>query len=110
MYNRIDFLCKARGITVNKMCTESGASRGALGDLASGKTQSLSHKTVLKIANYFGVPVSEIYDSALEQSKKTKTPAAQGDGLSDDLRELITLWDNASPERRKLALDLLRLS
>ena len=44
-----------------------------------------------------------------ETDNPNKTPATESDGLSDELRELIDLWDKASPERRKLALDLLRL-
>lgn len=57
LYNRIEALCKAREISITDMCRESGASRGALSDLKTGRKESLSAKTLAKIAAYFDVTV-----------------------------------------------------
>ena len=57
LYERIYSLCDERGINVTQMCKESGASRGSLTDLKSGRKQDLSLKTLTKIADYFGVSV-----------------------------------------------------
>ena len=46
----------------------------------------------------------------LSARDKNKEPAPDyGGGPSSEIQELIGLWDAASPERRRLALDLLRL-
>lgn len=57
LYERIHSLCDERGINITQMCKESGASRGSLTDLKSGRKQDLSLKTLTKIADYFGVSV-----------------------------------------------------
>ncbi len=55
LYEKIQELCKRRGINVTVMCRECGASRGALGDLKAGRKQYLSTDTLKKIAEYFSV-------------------------------------------------------
>lgn len=57
LYNKIQALCRERGINVTIMCRECGASRGALGDLKSGKKNSLSAETLRKISEYFSVSI-----------------------------------------------------
>ena len=68
LYERIDQLCKERGINITTMCKESGASRGSLTDLKSGRKQGLSVDTLTKIAAYFGVSVD--YLTGQENNKK----------------------------------------
>lgn len=60
LYNRIELLCKKKGINITTMCKETGASRGSLTDLKSGRKKSLSTYTVSKIANYFNVSMDYI--------------------------------------------------
>ena len=57
LYNRIENLCKKKNINVTIMCKETGASRGSLTDLKSGRKKKLSTDTLSKIAEYFGVSV-----------------------------------------------------
>lgn len=57
LYNRIESLCKKKNINVTIMCKETGASRGSLTDLKSGRKKKLSTDTLSKIAEYFGVSV-----------------------------------------------------
>lgn len=63
LYKRIDSLCRDRRISVTDMCKESGASRGSLGDLKSGKKKTLSVETLSKIAKYFGITIDELVSS-----------------------------------------------
>ncbi len=57
LYNKIQALCRSRGINVTIMCRECGASRGAMGDLKAGRKQSLSADTLKKISEYFSVSI-----------------------------------------------------
>lgn len=55
MYKRIQDLCGGKGITVGRMCSIVGVSRGMLTDLKMNRTAALSSKNTAKIAEYFGV-------------------------------------------------------
>ena len=60
LYNKIEELCHACGITITDMCKATGASRGSLGDLKSGTKKILSVGTLLKISRYFGLTINEL--------------------------------------------------
>lgn len=60
LYQRIEGLCKERGINVTEMCRACGVSRGSLGDIKSGRKKMLSMPAICKIADYFGVSVDRI--------------------------------------------------
>lgn len=62
-YERIEALCRERGITVTELCRQTGASRSALSDLKRGRSLFLSTKTMQLIAEYFGVSVADILDA-----------------------------------------------
>ena len=57
LYKRIEALCSQKGITITRMCKESGANRASLTDLKKGRKQGLSAETLAKIATYFKVSV-----------------------------------------------------
>lgn len=77
VYNRIEALCKARGVSITRMCRESGASRSALGDLNTGRSETLSTKTLALVADYFGVSIDELMGIK-------KAPAENGEGATDE--------------------------
>ena len=60
LYQRIETLCNARGITVTELCRDSGVSRSSLSDLKTGRKQSLSAQALAKIAGYFSVSVDSL--------------------------------------------------
>ena len=64
LYNKIQSLCRSKGINVTIMCRECGASRGALGDLKAGKKNSLSAETLRKISEYFSVSIDYLLGDA----------------------------------------------
>ena len=57
MYNRIESLCKENGINITRMCKEASITRALLTELKMGRTETLTAKTLSKIANYFNVSV-----------------------------------------------------
>lgn len=60
LYEKIEKLCDKNNINITDMCSESGASRGSLGDLKSGKKKALSIETLYKISRYFGITIDEL--------------------------------------------------
>jgi transcriptional regulator with XRE-family HTH domain len=60
LYNRIEGLCKAKGITITQMCREAKINRSTLSELHKGRTKTLSAKVSYKIATYFDVPLDYI--------------------------------------------------
>lgn len=70
LYNNIENLCKKRGVNVTTMCRDSGASRGSLSDLKSGRKQTLKYETLEKIANYFEISVESLVSGNESQKEK----------------------------------------
>lgn len=69
MYETILKLCENRGISISKMCKESGVHPASLSDLKMGRVKQLSSKNVKLIADYFGVSADYIISG--EETKKT---------------------------------------
>ena len=78
LYNNIENLCKKRGVNMTTMCRDSGASRGSLSDLKSGRKQTLKYETLEKIANYFEISVESLVSGDDGQKEK---PAPGGSEL-----------------------------
>jgi transcriptional regulator with XRE-family HTH domain len=77
LYETILSLCKEKGITITDMCSASGASRGSLSDLKTGRKKSLSIETLSKISTFFDVPLDFLaenppYDKWEEINKSRK--------------------------------------
>lgn len=60
--NRILRLCKARGITVNKLSTMSGVKQSTLDNIVRGETKNPRSKTLHKVAIAFNMTLSELVD------------------------------------------------
>lgn len=103
LYERINALCKAKGVSGSRMCLDLGLSKSTMSDLKNGRIKGISIPTAQKIAGYFGVTVDELYD----EDKKEK-PTAQGDGLTDGQRKLIEFAQSLSEDQAVLALRLLK--
>lgn len=92
-YDRIEQLCKSRGIRLSALAQDIGIRSSVFTELKKGRTRQLSAKTLQKVADYFGVST----DSLLEVQA---TPGA--DEVRDELyrkrRLLFDLSENASAE------------
>ena len=103
LYERIQKLCKSKGVSGSRMCLDLGLSKSTMSDLKSGRTKGMSTTTASKIAAYFDVPVGYL----LGEEEKEK-PTAQGDGLSEGQKELIKFAQSLSEDQAALALRLLK--
>ena len=62
LYNRIENLCKEKGISVTQLCREAKINRSTLTELKKERTKTLSYTVSKKIADYFKIPLNEVYD------------------------------------------------
>lgn len=74
LYERLDNLCKKRGIKGGRMCVDLGISKSLMTDLKSGRKKGINAETAQKIANYFDVTVGYLLG---EEEKEN--PATNGD-------------------------------
>lgn len=84
LYDRIEELCKNRGVSITQMCRDSGASRAPLTELKKGRTKTLSTDTLSKIAAYFDVSI----DYLVGNEQKEKPVIDSDDELNEYLEEL----------------------
>lgn len=100
LYNNIENLCKKRGVNVTTMCRDSGASRGSLSDLKSGRKQTLKYETLEKIANYFEISVESLVSGNESQKEKPSTP--EGDGLDVEAKAFAEKFTQLDESTRAL--------
>ena len=84
LYENIAKLCRNRGITGGRLCTELGFSRSTLSDLKAGRINSLSSQKLQKIADYFSVSV----DTLLTGEEPVLTPRDERD-ISRKLQQTL---------------------
>lgn len=75
LYNRIHSLCQCRGISIGKMCTELGISRGNMTELKMERIKTLKAENLTKISGFFGVTV----DYLLSGVETEKAPTQEGE-------------------------------
>lgn len=93
-------LCFEKNIRPTNVCKESGVGGSFLSDIARGQTPSVAK--VQMLAQYLGVTTSELLG---EEEKPTPT---YGDGLSEEMLEVIRRYKAAPPALRAAALAVLR--
>lgn len=104
LYKNIIALCEKRGIKGGRMCTDIGMSKGILTDLKMGRQTGISAANAQKIASYFGVTVGYL----LGEEDKKEEPTAQGDGLSEDMIELINCIKALPADKIQMLLQVAR--
>lgn len=77
LYERIERLCKEKGVNITVMCREASVSRGNLTDLKMGRQSGLSAKNIAKIANYFDVSTDYLLTG--EEAKKPTVESSELD-------------------------------
>lgn len=130
LYERLERLCKEKGVTRAQMCKDTGISQGNVTDLKMGRKQSFSAKTLARIAHYFNVPIAYLLGDIEELPPAAATPSVpfkDGDEYlkrieegyvgeispiekgsltitSDDFDELAGLWNTLKdrPEMKML--------
>ena len=61
IYERIEELCKNKGINITVLCSECKIPRASLSDFKMGRKKTLSAETLSKISDYFNVTVDYLY-------------------------------------------------
>ncbi|MBO4467882.1 MAG: helix-turn-helix transcriptional regulator [Clostridia bacterium] len=84
LYERIENLCKERGINVTTLCTNCGIPRASLSDFKSGRKKTLSAKTLSLIADYFGISVDYLYGKEVNDENALKVALFGGDTVVTD--------------------------
>ena len=102
LYERINALCKTKGVSGSRMCLDLGLSKSTMSDLKSGRIKGISIPTAQKIAGYFGISVDELYG---EEDKKEK-PTVNDDELSEDMKKLIIRLKKLPEDKVRMLLDL----
>lgn len=98
LYERIQYLCKQKGVSASKMCIELGLSKSTMSDMKSGRKSGVSVSTAQKIASYFGISVDDLYGN---ETKKDPT-AKSGEAAKISSDELVLT------EGEKALIKLLR--
>ncbi len=105
LYERIEKMCKERGISITEMCKQSGASRGSLTDLKMGRIAGLSLETLEKLMKYFDVSLPELMGT---ETKKAPTETGERKVTDEDIKaafwggekdlsqeDIDALWEDA---------------
>ena len=95
LYNRIELLCKNKGVNITQMCKESGAARGSITDLKKARITRLNTDTLSKIASYFGISIDYLHGN--EDIKKEPVPISENEL---DLR-LIEMLTSLTPDEMR---------
>ncbi len=92
LYNNIHALCEKENIKDGTLCSKVGVTRSTLSELKRGRTTSLSLKNLQKIADYFGVSISDLTGEAPEQKEKP-TPSEESELDADVKAKAYTILD-----------------
>ena len=102
LYERIQVLCKTKGVSGSRMCLDLGLSKSTLSDLKNGRTKGVSVATAQKIAGYFGITVDELYEEEKEK------PTVQDDGLSESQRNLMQFVKSVPDDKADMILKVIQ--
>ena len=104
LYERIQSLCKDKGVSGSRMCLDLGLSKSTLSDIKSGRKKGVSTATAQKIAGYFDVTVGYL----LGEEENEKPTVQEDDELSVDMKELIDRIKMLPEEKIQLLLQLAK--
>lgn len=104
LYERIQALCKSKGVSGSRMCLDLGLSKSTLSDIKSGRKKGVSTATAQKIASYFNVSVGYL----LGEEEQKEKPTVIDDGLSDEKLELIERIKKLPEDQVQLLLQVAK--
>lgn len=103
LYERIQELCKSKGVSGSRMCLDLGMSKSTLSDLKSGRKKGVTAETAQKIASYLGVTVEYL----LGEEQKEK-PTVQDDGLTENQRKLMQFVKSVPDDKAYMILQVMK--
>lgn len=102
MYEIFEKLCKDRGVTVYRVCKDTGIGTGSMSNWKAGRYQ-LKIEKMQKIADYFGVSVD--YLMGRGDGSSGSAEAAAPAELTEDEAELLRLFRKLNASGKKKALE-----
>lgn len=102
IYQRIEDLCRDKGINITFLCAECGIPRASLSDYKTGRKKTLSAETLSKIADYFDVSVDYLYGktNATADEDALKVALFGGDTVvTQKMWDEVKLYANFIKER-----------
>ena len=103
LYERLDALCKEKGIKGARLCSDIGCSKSLMTDLKSGRKKGVNAETAQKIATYFGVSVGYLLG---EETKKEQP--VEFDGLSEKRKALMQFAMEIPEDKAEMILQVMR--
>ena len=109
LYDRIQDLCKSKGVSGSRMCLDLGLSKSTLSDIKSGRKKGVSTETAKKIASYFGVSVGYLLG---EEEKIKADPVGTAERhfemvMDEDLSEIFEDFKTLDAAKRQIVKDLV---
>lgn len=92
LYKKIESLCVEKGVTKAQMCKDVGISQGNISDLKHGRKASFSAKNMLKLSEYFNVPIEYLTDNSVTYSYNSE--------------RLTEIWKQAKESASKASLSV----
>lgn len=105
LYDRIQELCKSKGVSGSRMCLDLGLSKSTLSDIKSGRKKGVSTATAQKIASYFNVSVGYLLG---EEEQKEKPTIPEDDGLSNNQRKLMQFVKSVPDDKAEMILRVMK--
>ena len=102
LYERIQALCKSKGVSGSRMCLDLGLIKSTLSDLKNGRTKGISVATAQKIAGYFGITVDKLYEEEKEK------PTVPDDGLTENQRKLMQFAKSVPDDKADMILRVMK--
>ena len=104
LYDRIQALCKEKGVSGSRMCLDLGLSKSTLSDIKSGRKKGVSTATAQKIASYFGISVGYLLG---EEEQKNKP--INDDGLTEGHKKLYDFIASVPEDKVELVLNMMKV-
>lgn len=109
LYERINALCKSRGVSGSKMCLDLGLSKSTMSGLKSGRVKTVSVPTAQKIAGYFGITVDELYGAETNnETEAKKEQPTDFDGLSEKRKALMQFAMSVPEDKAEMILRVMK--
>jgi transcriptional regulator with XRE-family HTH domain len=105
-YDKYVQLCKRRGVSPSAAAIEAGLSKSLVTKWKANKVDVPSPDVLKKLSAYFGVPVSELLGE--EEMGIKKEQPIEIDGLSDELKELITHLKELPEDKIQMLLQVAK--
>ena len=104
LYERIQELCKEKGLSGSRMCLDVGLSKSTLSDIKSGRKKGISTATAQKIAAYFDVSVGYL----LGEEEIKKEQPTENDGLSEKRKALMQFAMSVPEDKAEMILQVMK--